>query len=149
MPSTVGVDFDNTVFTVGDILSATDIIKHGTSVPNWPNYAGGFVSYAKGLKLWNVCHNSHTRTGRLNPLPASLSECKWFIETENFGTSSGDSSTAHKYLDLLVEWTTRQKRIAEYDIPLTSTNIALDLLDAVTFNDQKFTGGIDRQGDIT
>lgn len=147
----IDIEFENTSnLADGATTTTTTVIEHATPLQFWKEYVGGYTDYGRASTLWTACNNSYTRTGRLNPLPKQLSECKWFIEESKFyDNSPGDNSTAHKYLDNLIEWTTRQKDIVEYKIPITSTNIALELLTPLTFNDQKYTGGSDRQGYIT
>lgn len=149
--SEIDIEFTNNGnWSNGDTTTTTTVIDHSTSLQAWKEYVGGYTDYNTASDLWTACNNSYTRTGRLNPLPSSLSECKWYIEESKFyDNSPGDNSAAHQYLGLLVEWSTRQKTIVEYEIPLTATNIVLELLTPIIFNDPKYTDGDDRQGYIT
>lgn len=149
--SSIQVIFDNIEGILNYATTVTGTLyNHYSSIQAWKEYAGGFTNYTKGSGHWTACHNSFVRSGRLSPLPKMLSECKWFVEVNKFYPNSpGDNSTAHLYLDELIEWTTRQKEITEYEIPLTATNIALEMLTPITFRDQKFTNGDDRVGYIT
>jgi hypothetical protein len=61
----------------------------------------------------------------------------------------GDNDTAHRYLKELVTWTSRQKEVTEYAVPLTTANMGLELLDVITFSDVKYTNGATRTGYIT
>jgi hypothetical protein len=147
----IDIEFNNLIGALdGDTTTTTTVISHGSGRASWKDYVGGYTEYNKASSHWTVCHNSYERTGRLNQLPDSLSNCKWFVEESKFNINSpGDNSSAHKYLEQLIEWTTRQKEIVEYQIPLTTTNLQLELLTALQFKDQKYTNGDVRQGYIT
>jgi hypothetical protein len=147
----IQVNFTNTEGLANGANTSTGTLwSHSTSVQSWKTFVGGFTGYNRAEELWDVCHESYLRTGVIRPLPASLGNCKWYIEESNFNVGApGDSSTAHKYLAMLVEWTTRQKEIAEFAIPLTAGHVILEILTPMIFRDQKYTNGTNRQGYIT
>ena len=83
-------------------------------------------------------------------MPAEYSDCKWYADEVAFGLPNpAESSAPHRYLELLVEWSTRQKEIVEFAIPITATNVVLELLTFVQFKDIKYTAGEFRDGYIT
>jgi len=137
-------------FTDGDNTATGIVFSHAISIPQWTTFAGGFSSYNQGKKLWDICKNSFDRTRVIRQLPAEYSDCKWYPDEGAFtGVDPGQSATVHKYLELLVEWATRQKEIVEFSIPITTVNVKLELLEFHQFRDQKYTANELRIGYIT
>ena len=60
--------------------------------------------------------------------------------------SVGAGSSAFMFLQNLVDWTARQKIEAKYSIPVTATNLTLDMVDRVAVNDAIYTKGNDFEG---
>lgn len=123
---------------------------------NWTYFVGGLEnnSYADSLSLWTPCRASYVRANMAsNQLPDSLSKLPWFIDNKLFdpatSTGLGVNSSVYKYMENLVEWTTRQKDTVEYSLPLTSTYVVHDLLDPIVFNDPIYTDSVNRTGWIT
>lgn len=148
--TTITFSFNNKSGLLDGAVSTTgDIIVQGSNVQAWKNFAGGYGNYNRGKDLWDVCHNVFLETLVVRALPERFSLCKWYIDESNFDGDPGDQSTPHKYLELLVEWATRQKEITEFSIPLTSANLVLELATEHQFRDQKFTANQLRDGYIT
>lgn len=123
---------------------------------DWSSYVGGINadSYEDAKALWDVCHASYVRAQVIaHELPAGLTDLEWYTDVEIFDPDEtrfrGTDSSAWKYLTNLVEWSTRQKESISYEIPITTTNIALDLLNRVTFSDTVYTNATNRTGWIT
>jgi len=123
---------------------------------SWKNYVGGLEngSYASSKVLWDTCHASYLKENLLSPqLPTDLSELYWYQDVKliqpDSGSYQGVDSSAYKYLENLVEWTTRQKETIEYSIPLNETHILLELLDPVIVSDPLITNNVQRTGWVT
>lgn len=149
--TTVTVNFKNLAGFILDQSTATGTIHiQGSSVPEWTTFAGGFVEYSRGSQLWTVCRHSFLETLVVRELPSEYSDCRFYVDEDAFnGGNIGQGATPFKYLELLVEWTTLQKEITEFAIPLTTANVVRELLDFVKFRDQKYTAGELREGYIT
>ena len=131
-------------FTTGTFYS------NGTAIQKWKTYVGGLNDYATGKAWWTICNESYDRTLTVNPLPRELGDCFWFPDNEDFGAGSGGSNNAAFYLlQHFVEWTTRQKYVTEYVLPINAANIQLELFDPINFNDQKYTNNVNLIGWIT
>lgn len=124
-------------YTTGTITS------HAGAVVKWTTWVGGINDYETAKGYWEICYNSWLKTQTVNKLPVELGKCHWFIDPALYnGTGeSSDASAAHKLLENLISWSTRQKFRAVYSIPITKQNIQIDLLDVVSFKDQKYTNG--------
>lgn len=122
----------------------------------WQSYCGGpdWLTYQDAKILWEVCRTSYlnhkTVTQALTP---DLGELYWYDDRKIYDptitTGVGTETAAYLYLKNLVEWTTRQKDIVTYSIPITTTNLALELLQPVIFNDDIYTNHLNRTGWIT
>lgn len=121
----------------------------------WKDYAGGINanSYADAKPLWLSANESWNRSSAIQPVPDRLSKLYWYSNTndfnnlENKGASTSDS--AYKFLTNLVEWTTRQKDVVSFQIPVSTTNIVRELLDYINFSDAIYTDDTTRPGWIT
>lgn len=147
---TVNVKFKNQFgLTNGDTTSTGSVFKQGSSVPEWTTFVGGFSHYNTALSLWTACRNSFLKTLVVRPLPDNFANCKWYVDATEFGIIEGDNGSPQKYLMELVEWATRQKEIAPFAVPMTTTFVQLELLPFVTFKDIKFTNNELREGYIS
>jgi len=128
--------------------SSGTVYEHSKGVAKWQSeFVGGINDYATAANWWDVCHESYLRNRVVKSFEA---ECKWFPDNENFVEGSGGSgNAAYYYLQQLVEWTTRQKEKISYALPINSTNLALELLDHITFEDDIYTNAGNRVGWIT
>jgi len=119
------------------------LTDHGTNVKKWTTWVGGVNDYENAKGYWEICYRSWLKTQTVNKLPADLGSCRWYINGAAFdGTGTqNDASAAHLFLANLTSWTTRQKFRALYSIPISKNNIQIDLLDYVSFKDQKYTNG--------
>jgi hypothetical protein len=136
--------------TPGAVFTLGTLTAHGTNIKKWTTWVGGINSYITAKEYWEVCYNSWLKTQTVNKLPESLGKCYWYIDSAVFNNvaTSTDDSAAHKYLANLVSWSTRQKSRVVYRIPITADNIEIEMLDPVSFTDQKYTNGNARIGYI-
>ncbi len=116
----------------------------------------GSGAYPDCKDVWDVCHESWTRTKVLNKdLSADYSELPWYIDYSEYDpddvlTHQGVDSSAWKYLRQLAQWTTRQKDIVTYRIPLTAANLQnTELLKPVSFSDPIWSANAARTGWVT
>ena len=126
--------------------------------PTWYQCFGGLqgspgfssVGYAESKVIWDACRASYTVNGAVKQAQNDISELNWYIDRALFDIATswgtGDTSSAYYLLKLLAQWTTLQKDVVSYALPINSANISLELLDVVTFNDAIYTKGADRTG---
>ena len=137
---------DDTALTTG----TTTIIHHTSGVPAWTEYVGGPLSHTEASDVWDFCRAAYLKTGKINPIPESIGNCKWFPKNTDFDPDAEEKSdSGFALLVKLVEWTTQHKDLVEYSIPITAANVVLELMDPITFVDQKYTNGADRKGYIS
>ena len=111
------------------------------------------TSYADAQALWGVCQRSYLRSKSQLIAPDSVSQLNWYADssvvtaTSSPGVSVDDS--AYKFLNELCEWCTRQKETVTYKLPMSSTNLALELLDYIKFSDAIYTLNTQRPGWVT
>lgn len=121
----------------------------------WRSYVGGLsgTGYAEAKNLWLICHESFTQAKVVRQFPDDDSACHWYTDrtifdsTETTGISA--DSSAFLFLTNLCEWCSRQKDLVDYALPINATNVVLDLLDRITFNDAIYTNSADRGGWLT
>ena len=123
--------------------STTD--TNGDGVEDWKLYFSGLLdnddvsSYAEAKKIWEKCKIVYSRINTLVEAPKDLTELNWFIDRTIFDAAAtqsiGASSSAFMFLKLLVDWTARQKVENQYEVPLNSANVSLEIMDRGTFSD--------------
>ncbi len=147
----VDILFENlSGFTDGqEETGAITMRTHSTRVKLWTTFAGGMTDYNRASEMWSACHQAYLKTLIVNPIPAKLSDCKWFVDESNFKTDPGMYSSPVMLLEHMVEWSTRQKEMANFHIPITPEHAELELLDFVTFRDKKHTAGEQKEGYIS
>jgi hypothetical protein len=134
-----------------------------TGQPTWKEFVAGIEEYQTAKGIWDNCHASYVVCKSINKLPAEIGDCRWFIDPkaqDPAGKLNSDPNVGRLWPDLnvgdehpavflarfLSRWTTWQKKRIEFEVAMTSTTLALELLDPITFNDAKLTNGQDRQG---
>lgn len=144
----IGAVFTNTTSVlVGDTETSGTLYHHESSIPKWTTYAGGFTDYTTAKSYWEICQNSYDEIRTLNRLEINSD---WFIDNELFNPGTGGSGNSAYYLmQLLTSWATRQKYVVTYTLPINASNLQLELLDPITFNDAVYTNSTDLTGWIT
>lgn len=128
------------------------VIKHILdSLPKWKTYVSGINSYSTAKAYWEACHNSYLKSGVIKRAPASLTECKWYIDASEFNEKiffkvQGESSSPYFLLQNLIEWTVFQKNIVTFSVPLDDNYINRDLLDFCLFKDVILTNNEHKAG---
>jgi len=139
--NSVIVDFDEKYGESG-IPAGGTWYTQTSSVPKWTQYVGGMSDYTNANIWWDTCKNSYDETQVTNRLKL---DCTWFIDESQF---DGYPGSAYYLLTNILLWNTLQKYTVQYALPITATNLQLELCDPITFNDQKYTKGVDRSGFI-
>jgi hypothetical protein len=125
------------------------------STTTWTEYVQGVssTSWGDASALWNICHDSYVKAQNIQRLEDAISDCYWYTDPAIYlGEQSAGASvdeSAYKFLHNLVEWTSKQKETIRYSIPMTATNLALELLDVIVVNDAIYTAAANRTGWIT
>ena len=126
--------------------------------PLWWSFVSGLptsttdptVGYTDSQILWNVCHASYLINSVIHQAQSDMSQLNWFSDSLiwdiNDTSSTGTSSSAFQFLDLLLQWCTLQKDIVSYSIPINSDTCETELLDIVNFNDIIYTKANDVPG---
>jgi hypothetical protein len=112
-----------------------------SSNDTWKTYAGGFLDaeYPTAKILWELCHAAYliTLTTRRFKI-----ECPWFPDLSAFpGKESltGTGSIAYLFLEYLIRWTAKQKKVCVYDVNINAETVKLEILDYVYFIDDHLT----------
>lgn len=147
---------------VGGVTGATAGFPSATGMMDYPNnkelwkvYVGGISpdSYTDAEIMWRFAHEGYDLAAATQELPKSLSELPWYINTDLFGSKDFQGATKldspYKYMENLVLWCTLLKDEVKFDLPITGSNVELELLDFVQLNDIIYTGGETRVGWIT
>ena len=122
----------------------------------WKDYVPGVNpdSYVDAQSIWADCHKTYRRAKQTLTAPDSLSNLNWYADTAT--TTSGVASpgasvddSPWKYLKELSQWSTLQKEIVTYRLPMSYANLVLELLNYVKFSDAIFTSNTLRPGWIT
>ena len=121
---------------------------------DWKSYVGGFsdAEYIYARDIWEVCRESYIRIRNVRSAPDEISKLNWYVDNTEVNTASpktGIDQAMYLYLENLALWTTRQKNIISYSLPVTTEFIQRELLDRVAFNDTIYTIGVDKGGWIT
>ena len=129
-----------------------------STIPKWWSYFSGLpvsasdwtLNYTASKTIWDVCNASYLLNKVVRTTQNDLAELPWFVDTTVFTatdtTGTGVTCSAYKLLKLLSSWTTVQKDIVSYSIPLTAETYGTELLDLVYFNDFIYTKGVNRLG---
>jgi hypothetical protein len=126
-----------------------------SSDPTWKQYVQGLNtnSYADAKIIWDIAHNAYNVTNTIQQNSTDTQKLYWYYDqsifnnTEFVGASVDDA--AYRFLQNLVEWVGLRKDECTFSVPLTPSNIQLELCDMVLFEDGFFTDGIQRKGWIT
>lgn len=122
---------------------------------NWTEYVAGVAgnSYADAKAMWEIAQNAYDVCHITQTNPSDTRQLMWYGDAASFanvsfiGASVDDA--AYKFLQNLVTWTALQKEKLDFSLPMTATNIALELLDKIGFSESFFTNGVTRTGWIT
>jgi hypothetical protein len=128
-----------------------------SSDTTWRTYVYGVNegSYADAKALWDICHAAWLKSAAIQPAPDSICKLPWYADQLAAGdtpTNSPGVSTDNSpwlFLQNACEWSTRQKAIATFELPITAANIQKELLEYINFSDELFTDGDLRPGWIT
>jgi hypothetical protein len=125
----------------------------------WTQYCSGpGLSYADAAALWTICHNVWLVNHNVQLADSSLTNCYWYIDESVFYTTTNPCTgvvaptyidTAKFYFAKLMAWTTKQKNIVEFALPLTALNVTLDVMSPLTWSDIIYTGAEAEFGWIT
>jgi hypothetical protein len=118
---------------------------------NWYTYVGGLsdTSYATAKAIWEKCHAAYLISGVIQKMPESMEYVDWAQDNTYDGidnNSAGVDSVAWKYLELCVDWLAVPKGYVEYSLPISSTNVLIELFDRVDFSDRIKTNDLTRGG---
>jgi len=112
---------------------------------DWTPYASGFEAneYADAKSMWERAHEGWRRIKSLAPLPKNYSEAAWYHDNKllSGGEYGSKVNAARLYLWELTNWTTLQKQVVQFEVAITPTTVALELLAPVTVNDTIHTNG--------
>jgi hypothetical protein len=140
---TIDFEFTNTYSITTGTYTGGTLTSHTTGILEWTTYVGGHPDYSESKTWWDICHGAYEETLVVNQLEY---DCYWYIDNADFGEAGGSYNTVFYLMAQLLEWTTRQKYIVEYSLPINTTNLQLELCDPINFNDQIYTNSVDRLG---
>jgi hypothetical protein len=134
-----GID-STTGFPTAGVLDST------TGLPAWYSLFGGIDSWSDASEVWTYCRNSYIKNGIVRKATDDLSQLPWYVGTI---PNDNENSSAFKFLKVMSQWTTVQKDIVKYDLPIDKTTAQMDLMDIVYFRDPVFTDNTAKIGWIT
>jgi len=137
-------------FTRDMFITRADESSLPAESSNWTDYVGGLPEtvqgYGEAKEMWDQTHEAYLQMNMVTPeLPKQYSDLNWYIDVrtlpqiDEIQQYTGTNSSAWKYLKQLISWTTIQKDVVEFSLPLTATNAQIELLDYVTFSDPIYT----------
>jgi hypothetical protein len=119
---------------------------------SWRTFVGGVNpdSYADAKAIWDLCHLTYVKSKAIQKAPDSISKLSWYADQDPLNSSGASvDNSPWKFLVNCSEWTTRQKDVVTYSIPISAANITLEMLDFIHFSDAIFTNSIAREGWIS
>jgi hypothetical protein len=125
------------------------------STSNWQTYVTGLPStnWSDASSVWTLCSKSYQDNHVTQLATSQINELPWYTDDSvydpNTSNGTGVTSSAWKFLTNLAYWTTRQKDIVTYNIPIDSSTCATELLDCINFADDVYTDGSSRTGWVT
>lgn len=143
-----------------DAFPDIDEMLTNPPIAKWKTFVGGLSenSYVDAKKLWETCHRGYVQAAAVQEAPKTVTNLFWYTDSQTFsGVSTTDNQgiptvsvkdSPYLFLKNLVEWTTRQKSIVGFSVPIVP-NVDVELLDQVTYNDSIFTDSSDRTGWVT
>lgn len=141
--------------SIGVSTSAGIWYKQGSGTPQWTTFVSGlpFTLTAYEIardQLWAPCHAAYLKTLSMQAAPDNITELSWFVDLGLFYEDPTqqplDTLAALNTAILHAQWTTKQKDIINYSIPLTLTTAARDLLDYGAVRDYIYTSDEPRAG---
>lgn len=144
-------------FEIGPTLDAGNVAgvtasgvftKQGSATPLWALYVTGLPSTIGGYvtaknDLWTPCHEAYLKTLAIQVAPSDLTDLSWFIDKalfyENPAAQPLPTLAALNTAKLHAQWTTKQKDILTYTIPLDPTSATRELLAYGSTRDYVYT----------
>lgn len=132
--------------SAGIYSAAGTWLKQGSATPAWTNFVSGLngtQGWQAGKPLWESCHESYLETLSIMEAPPDLTELSWFMDLGKFYETPQvqDFTTfaAYAIANLHVRYTTRQRKIYLYSIPMTLPALRRELLELGSLQDYVFT----------
>jgi hypothetical protein len=95
--------------------------------------------------LWDICQGCYLEYKAIKEFKIDLSwfndRLRWYNSGEA-GVGLGTDGSAWKFLLNAVYWITRQRRKVEYALPISATNVLMELCDPVDFRDTIYTNAV-------
>lgn len=127
---------------------------------NLSDFVQGISDYVTAKDLWTKAHKSWLLNSRIRKASSDRTQLEYAIEqifidgpksnipdtTFTFTDLLDTDGYTLQYINLLVDWTTRQKLQVSYALPITTDNIKLELMDNVLFSDKIITPEIGEYG---
>lgn len=149
-----GKFFNSIIITNTDQAAFPEADEMLTNPPvaKWKTYVGGLPDncYSDAKQIWEVCQGGYRRAAAIQQAPADISRLYWFNSSSLFSgleskvVSTNDS--AYKFLKELIAWTTRQKTLTQFSLPITGDNMELELLDYINISDLIYSDDETRVG---
>ncbi len=120
-------------------------LKQGSSTAAWTEYVSGLPGtqgWQPAKELWEPCHASYLETLSIQPAPSDLTTLSYFVDLAKFYGNPGVNYfdfSAYNSAKNHVDYTTKQRDIYSYGIPMTLETLTRDLLDFGTVRDYVFT----------
>jgi hypothetical protein len=120
-------------------ITKTDLTTFPDISGDWQSYSVGIDNYAEAKRLWENAHKGYLITSTVVGNTNNSKELKWYHDI---------NGSVSLYIDDLINWTSVQHFFVEFSIPLTSSNLALELTDKIDISDTLLTNSVKYVGYI-
>ena len=143
------------LLTGGAVFPAIKTQENGVAL--WLQFVNGLqdtpANYTAASIVWNACFSAYQKNKVIQQAQDDLQSMSYFIDRAdflalapnagNFNNSatggSGLDSSAWKALSIASTWSTKQKYVVQYSVPITTATVLHDLLDCINFKDNIYT----------
>lgn len=118
-----------------EYILSNEILWYTELNTDFSDYVSGITSYPDAKDIWETCHDSWLESKTINKAPTSLTDLPWYVSSDD-----PTSDSTYKYMEQCIDWLTRQKWKINYQLPINSETVTLELMQRVNFSDAIVTG---------
>jgi hypothetical protein len=136
-------DQGSNTFTKKISILKTDLSAFPSITADWETYVTGIQSYNLAKSLWTFAHEGYLLSESINSPDETLTTLTFYVDIDS------DENSPVLYLEKLIAWTGRQHYIVEFSLPITPTNINIELTDTIAFSNTVLTSGVQYTGYVS
>jgi hypothetical protein len=124
----------------------TEIKYSDSIILDWKTFVTGMNDYDSAKIIWENCRAGYLQTRTINQMPEDRSKLIWASDLESVGEQPRQyDEYAYQYLLNSSSWNTVQKFVCEYQVPITSDTVKLELMKKIHFTDPILTPQIENK----